>query len=517
MKKFLFLLLIFCFPLIVNADDNGTFTITCDNTNVEIGDQIVCRTSINAKYDYNKIKFDYNISDGLSLIDVRSNYEAMWKITNDEKSITAKINNDTIQNGLQEFGILLLKANKSGKQTIKMSNITLDNTKDSNSKNIPESGIDIKVISSDNELKAINIDDKPIANFSPENTNYNIEVTNEKKIKIESFTSNEFATVTGNGEYDLDEKDNNYIIPIIVTSEAGTNRIYTITINRPSIKEDGIPKKLKSLVIKDDKNNTILFNFNSEEYFYDIDLDSSDTSINIIPELSDDNLSFVKNYGKQTLKLVSGDNIALIKIVDDSGQTKTYVINITKPLSNKSDNSYLSQLLIKGYKFSFSKKVKNYKLLINKFTNKLNIEATPENENAIVSIEGNEDLKKDSTIKIIVTAEDESKSIYSITIGYKRFNLIPYIVVAIVILSVVLLIRDNKLRQKKVIITAKQPKELPKTEVKNIQPKIEAPTPKKQEATVNAKQPKKGTKPKSKNKYSKKKYKHKKKKKGSNK
>jgi hypothetical protein len=179
MKKFLFLLLIFCFPLIVNADDNGTFTITCDNTNVEIGDQIVCRTSINAKYDYNKIKFDYNISDGLSLIDVRSNYEAMWKITNDEKSITAKINNDTIQNGLQEFGILLLKANKSGKQTIKMSNITLDNTKDSNSKNIPESGIDIKVISSDNELKAINIDDKPIANFSPENTNYNIEVTNE--------------------------------------------------------------------------------------------------------------------------------------------------------------------------------------------------------------------------------------------------------------------------------------------------------------------------------------------------
>ena len=464
MKKLIFSILFFCLPLMVNATDKSSFTITCDNSKVSINDQIICRTSVKADFNYNKISFNISLTPGLSILDVRSNYEAMWNIKEKDNTITAKTSDNVLQTGLQEFGIILLKANASGVQKVTLSNIKTENSTDNTNKTFDDTSADIKVISSDNNLKGININDKAIDSFSAKNTEYDLTINNEEKIKIDALKNNEFATVTGNGEFELDKNNNSFVFPIIVTSESGANRIYLINVKRANLKSDGIDKLLKNLLIKDNDGNTLLFSFNPKTLSYDIDLDDDIKSLNINPTLNNETTSFVKGFEKQTLKIVNGDNIALIKIVDENGQVQTYIINITKPLSNKSDNSYLSNLYIKGYKLSFSKRVRNYTLKVSNGTKSLNIKALAEDKKASVDIEDNENLKNNSVIKVIVTAENESKTIYQITIQYSKSNYITYLIWLIIIVSIILIIHELKENKKIHIVIKKKDPIINKTE-----------------------------------------------------
>src|SRR5574344_1262764 len=121
MKKFLFALIIMFIPTLVYAADSSKFTISCDNTKLDVKDQVVCRTSVDTDFNYNEIVFNMGITDGLDVVDVRSNYDAIWSLQDKNGVVTAKSSNNAVQNGLQEFGIFLFKALKSGKQTITFS------------------------------------------------------------------------------------------------------------------------------------------------------------------------------------------------------------------------------------------------------------------------------------------------------------------------------------------------------------------------------------------------------------
>lgn len=424
MKKFLLFFCLLLLPLNVNAD-NGNLLITCDNEKIKLNDQTVCRISANGEYMYNKISFKLDIDDKLTIVDIRSNYEKVWSLKNNNGIIEAT--SKTYQNGLQEFGIILFKGKSSGLSNIKLSNVKFHS--ENEDLELQDSETNIKVISSDNYLNDIKINEKSLENFNFDNLTYTYEVEKEdKKIKIEATARNEFANVSGNGDFDLSLKNNEFIFPLKVVSESGNTKIYIIRVVRKDFVVNNIDKTLKSIMLKDNFGNTLLFNFKSNVYDYNIDVKDNVNELSINPSLNNESVSFVKNYGKQTIKLNPGSNLVLIKIKDEEGQIVTYSLNVTKPLDNTSSDSYLKSLVIDNFKFGFSKKVKKYNLNISEKVKKLNIKAVANSDKAAVKITGNENLKDGSVINITVTAENETRTVYQITIHVVNKNLLPYFV-----------------------------------------------------------------------------------------
>lgn len=116
MKKFILLFTFLLLPKVVFADNE--FLLSCDKNKINVNDQVICRLSFKSDDEYNYIKYDIAELDGLSLIDVRSNYSNLWNVKNNESL------SQNVVNGLQEFGILLFKADKSGDYSVKVSNIS---------------------------------------------------------------------------------------------------------------------------------------------------------------------------------------------------------------------------------------------------------------------------------------------------------------------------------------------------------------------------------------------------------
>ena len=129
-----------------------------------------------------------------------------------------------------------------------------------------------------------------------------------------------------------------------------------------------------------------------------------------------------------------------------------YLIHITrkKKLSN---DSTLKSIIIKNYVLSFSQKKYKYQLEIQK-ENKLDIQVIPNNDLAKYKVIGNENLKNNSQIKIIVTAEDKTTTTYQINIKKEQEELtskllntdskILPIITFIILISMILIIKIIK-------------------------------------------------------------------------
>lgn len=123
-------------------------------------------------------------------------------------------------------------------------------------------------------------------------------------------------------------------------------------------------------------------------------------------------------------KLQEGLNTIEIKIEsEDKTQNNIYKIYVTKTQNLEEANTNLEMLAIEDILLTppFNTKTTNYKAEIPYETNKLNILAIPENENATVQIEGKEDLKTENNlVKITVTAQDgTTKKVFKIDV-YRR-------------------------------------------------------------------------------------------------
>ena len=418
MKKIVLFLMLLFVPFVVKAEE---VSLTCDKVDkINLNDEIICRLSVNSDFVYDKINFKILNTEGINTIDVRSNYEKRWSINKDNNLYSAS--SKEIQSDLQEFGIILLKAVKSGVQDLTIDEISLENTVDNEKKELTSVNTSIKIISSDNLLKSITVNDKEIDNFDVNKNKYVVTIDNEESIKIDALSNNEFAKVEGIGEFKLSSKVSKFVYPIEVISEDNISKIYVLEVQRKNIKDNGIDKNIESINVKNDKGNTLLINFKPNVYEYTFDVDINTKYLDITPVINKEGLSFVKNYGMQKLELKSGNNIALIKVQDEKGDILTYVINVIKPIANKSSNNYIKSLIIDGYDLKFSKRVKNYTLEINPKDTHLNIKTVLESEKARYTVTGNSNLKDGSVIRIEVTAENEEKVIYKINIKEKHTN-----------------------------------------------------------------------------------------------
>lgn len=448
MKRLVFLILFLLFPLNLEAKGNE-FIIECDKVEFQEFEDFVCRSKINSAFNYDKITFDIVTTDGVILKEARTNYNLLWKVSSKKGQVTAQTLKKQLVNGYQEFGILLFSISEYGKQNITIKNIVLTNSEKKETLKIDDAKIEIKMQSSENRLKEIKINGNKITDFSSNNYNYYIK-SNDEVINIEAIPLDKNAKIDGIGEIKLDPKVRETIIPINVVSENGVHKIYKLFIINNNIKETNITASLIELF--DEKDNNINFNFKNDVYEYNLELAPNIKTINTKVTLDNKDYELIKGYGNQVVNIEKGANIIFIKVKDSTGDIKTYIINITKLLFNKSSNSYLKNIIIDGYNIKFNKRIKQYNLVIKKSDHKLDINAIPEDNSAVVNIIGNEDLKDGSIIKIIVKADNESKITYQLHITNKNNSFISYIIYIIIGILLFGLIFRIFVRVKKFII-----------------------------------------------------------------
>lgn len=283
----------------------------------------------------------------------------------------------------------------------------------------------IRIASNDNTLSSLNITSGLLnPTFSSNITTYSATV-NTDRITINATANNDKAKVEG----DIGTKKLNYgnnTFKINVLSESQETKTYTININRlnngnttnnnsgNTNNQSNNVQKSSNNYLKDIKlsyGNITLEN-NKFEYDLNIPYDIDSIDVNAITE---DSNAKVEISGNNDLKV--GLNQIKILVTAEDNTTKTYIINVTRKEEGYtlSNNNYISKLTITGYNLNFNKDILKYNLKIKK-EKRLDINIELEDKKSNYKIIDNNNLKNNSIIKIIVTAEDNTTRTYEIHI-----------------------------------------------------------------------------------------------------
>lgn len=174
---------------------------------------------------------------------------------------------------------------------------------------------------------------------------------------------------------------------------------------------------LKTLEItgSDDSEVVLSPSFSSNVYEYSATVAGEVKTITINATMEDSKANMVVS-NNATEELVAGENNKIvITVTAEDGTKKAYTINIkrealTADATLKSLTiKECSDFELKENKFSYSVKIKDS-------VKKLTLDYVTSDENAEVSISGNENLKNGSKVKILVTAQDGTKKEYVLNI-----------------------------------------------------------------------------------------------------
>ncbi len=164
--------------------------------------------------------------------------------------------------------------------------------------------------------------------------------------------------------------------------------------------------------------------FNKDIYEYNLYVDYRTTSITLEGLLGD---KYATTTGFREYKLTDDKTVILIEVVSETGEVKTYKINVIKeyPSTNTStkqmslsSNNYLQTLKIEGYEIEFDKDKLEYEITVGSDVTSLDITAIAQLSSANVRIYGNDNFKEgENIVTIVVTAEDGSEKTYTIKVN----------------------------------------------------------------------------------------------------
>lgn len=165
----------------------------------------------------------------------------------------------------------------------------------------------------------------------------------------------------------------------------------------------------------------IVPNFEKNIYKYYLTVPEEVSEIEVLASAENVN-STIEITGNTNLK--NGLNIIEIKVTsEDKTQSNSYIIEVTKTNNIELANTNLEILAIENVLLNppFDSNITNYETEVSNETEKINILAIPQNENAKVEITQREQLQEgDNLIHINVIAPNTfSKRIYTINV-YKR-------------------------------------------------------------------------------------------------
>ena len=418
----------------MDGEDSINLVKTSDNSNTKV-DSVFTELNYNvSKSTENKlssIKIDGKEIDGFS--ESKTSYEVSVGETTEKVNVTATLkDNNAKLTGAGEktlnYGsnkVALVVTSETGSE--KTYNLTINRT-DSRS--------------SVNTLKTLVLSNGVI-NFKSNVTEYTVNVENDvEEITISTTltdSKSKYVEDFSNKKVKLVEGSNK--VQIKVVSEKGEENTYTITINRAL----NTNTSLKTLRINDEK-----IELKEDEFTYSYEVENDVDSITITATPND---SKAKVELEEKYELVEGENEINILVVAASGDKGTYVLNVNRKKTLSKD-SLLKSLTIKGYNINFKQDIKTYDLEIAKEIEELEITYEAEDENAVVTVEGNKDLINGSVIKVNVKAEDGTYTRYFINIEKPSGGISPVIIIILVMLLLlgvcltILFIRKKKQKER---------------------------------------------------------------------
>lgn len=174
---------------------------------------------------------------------------------------------------------------------------------------------------------------------------------------------------------------------------------------------------IKSLTIKGNDDSDVVLSpvFNPGVYDYEATVASNVKTVSITPILEDAKANAViSNNANEELK-AGEDNKITITVTAEDGSKKAYNINIKREALT-SDATLKNLEIEEIEKFKFDKDKFTYNVKIGKNVKSLTIIYELSDENSTVNIEGNSKLKNGSVVKVIVTAQDGTKKVYTLNI-----------------------------------------------------------------------------------------------------
>ncbi len=271
-----------------------------------------------------------------------------------------------------------------------------------------------------NNLKLLEVDGYELTpEFSKTTTVYHVNVGHDvNNIVIQAEAEDNKAMVAGDGTIDLNMGDN--YIDIIVTSEAGTKKVYTLIVNR----EANNNNYLASLMTSD---GTLSPTFDQLTNNYNVEVEYEVESI-VISGTPADSLATVTGLQKYPLKV--GDNSISISVVAEDGSVNVYNIVVTR---KNIVSSKLKNLTVDYYQLEeeFSSELFDYTLNIDYEVQSLNLNIETIDKNATYKVIGNHDLVVGmNTIQIEVTDSlGNETTTYTINVNKKNYsnNFLNYI------------------------------------------------------------------------------------------
>lgn len=367
----------------VNRPDNRSTNNNLSSLSVDIGN-----------ISFNKNTTSYKLTTKSSSVNISASKE------DSRASITGDIGSKGLNIGTNTFRITVVAENGSKKTYT----ITIVRESDQKQDTTPGNK------NSNNNLSSLFVTNTNIV-FDKNTTVYNL-TTTASSTYISASRETTTATITGDtGKHDLKVGKNQFIIRVI--AENGSKKTYTINITREESKSNN--NYLKSLTLS---NGSINFKKTTTEYNINVAKDID--KITIGATLEDSKSSFENGFGPRTINLSLGNNTVYIRVRSESGQVRTYTLNINRDDGRDSDSS-LKNIKLSNGKLKFNKDTLEYKVTVEYNIDKMQIEATPNSEKAKVTINGNDNLSVgDNVFKINVEAENGKVTIYTINIVRKE-------------------------------------------------------------------------------------------------
>ena len=212
----------------------------------------------------------------------------------------------------------------------------------------------------------------------------------------------------------------------VTTIKKNSTRKNSSNKSKTTVKTTDSSKNNNEKVIKYIKINDEKIEFTDNKI--NLNVDFSVEKADVVVKLQNDEDKY-EVYGGEVL--MPGINTVTIIVARKNGTTYRYDINIKRPETS----NYLSSVEIKNSSIKFDKNKNNYTINVDKDTNKLDLIAKLEDENATMKITGNSNLKNGSKVEIKVTDTKGNTNTYVITVKKSDARYIKIIIIIVALLS----------------------------------------------------------------------------------
>lgn len=391
----------------IKMPSSGNATVTISN--------IILLDKNNEEYNVSNISKTIKVADGNNYLSSITLSEGTIDFDKSKTTYEIKnINGSTIEIGANAESSYAKLSGDTGKKNLKLGLNTFKITVTS------ESGVNriytLNIYRNDNRDKTNTLSSLEVENnkitpeFNKNTVSYTLTVKKDvTSVKINATLESDKSSFNkgyGPRTVNLNYGVNNVVIK--VTSESGAVKTYTIKITREDDRSSN--NYLKSLNVSSGD-----FTFNKKTLNYSFTVPNEVTSLKVFAA-AEDTKSTVS--GVKTYNLKEGLNKITITVTAENKQTRTYTLQVTRIVKNitKETNNKLESLEITNYQINFDPETTIYNLTIEN-EKSLNITPKVQDSTSSVVVNGNENLKDGSVIKLVVTAVDGSTKEYIINIS----------------------------------------------------------------------------------------------------